>query len=121
MLTENHANESEQPKTNQQEETKEAEAQPLIAQIIELADYIVKRIEDKYEPEAAIKELNRYFDNQFPEIFEVLAADKEIKAKFYKLVFKNVSDKMLNEKMIQGEEVSSISFTLVSFSILTKY
>jgi hypothetical protein len=32
--------------------------------------------------------------------------DKALKAKFYKLVFKNPSDKMLNEKMIQGVEVS---------------
>jgi hypothetical protein len=64
MMTENQINQNVNPKTGQPEETKEStDDSPLITQIIELADYIVKQIDARYEPEAAIKELNRYFDN----------------------------------------------------------
>jgi uncharacterized protein YajQ (UPF0234 family) len=47
----------------QVEETKvTTEAPPLLQQIVELAEYITKQIDAKYEPDAAIKELNRYLD-----------------------------------------------------------
>ena len=109
MLSE-QINQNANPRTGQPEETKEtAFDSPLITQISELADYIAKQIDAKYEPEPAIKELNRYFDNQFSEIWEILKINKALRITFYKQVFKCVSDKMLNEKMIQGVEVSQIS------------
>jgi hypothetical protein len=49
-----------------------------------LADYIAKQIDAKYEPEPAIKELNRYFDNQFSEIWEILKINKALRITFYK-------------------------------------
>lgn len=111
MLTEPNGNgysSHERPNNIQIEETKEtSEVQPLLAQIIELADHIVKQIDAKYEPDLAIKELNKYLDLQCQQIWEVISANNETKVNFYNKVFKAVAEKMLNEKMIQGVGVSN--------------
>ena len=113
MMTEHQINQNVNPKTGSPEETKETtEDSPLITQIINLAEYIAKQINEKFEPYDALQEIIRFFDNQFSEIWEILRQNKALKVTFYKQVFKNVVDKMLNEKIINSVEVSQISYNI---------
>ncbi len=113
MMTEHQVNQNVNPKTGSPEETKETtEDSPLITQIISMADYIVKQITDRFEPYDVLQEIIRIFDNQLSEIWEILRQNKALKVTFYKQVFKNVADKMLNEKIINSVEVSQICYNI---------
>ena len=106
MVIEETKDESNQIQTS----SADAEQVTLVTHMSKLAESIVKQINDRYEPDQEIRQLNELIETYFKQLWGYLSVNKEAKLIFYKNVLKEVSDKMLAEKLIQKVNVSIISY-----------
>ena len=81
----------------------ESKASTIMSDVIELATQIAKDIEGKLEPIDKLERINQLLHNHHEALWQQILSveSKQVKREFYHKVFKAVSEKMLNERVLQ--------------------
>ena len=82
------------------------DAQQICIEAKEMALQAQAQLDQKKEPVEVLADLNLLLNTHYREINQFIASDAAMKSEFYKIVFKQTADKLLQEKQLSQQGVS---------------